>query len=167
VTSVIGARVYICKKIEASVAGNEDREQLPMEWCGPYISIRATSRSTEPPFLDTSTGTRSISILGTVTMKLSAEGPLIEKKDCVVLRFPSCGAVHGEACRISGRIYAPISTASFKRNRHVTTLKGSTVEVCFLSMDPRNYEGDLDGERSPSIAPFRISLSSKTRVCQD
>jgi hypothetical protein len=165
VTSLLAARIHVCRKIEVSVG--EDNRQFPMEWRGPYISILATSKSPMPPFLDTSTGTRSISILGTVTMKLSDEGPLIEKKDCVVLSFPSCGAVHGEACRIFGRVYSPISTACNKRNRHVTTLKGSTVEVCFLSMDPRKYEGDLDGEKSPSIASFRISLSSKTRVCQD
>lgn len=182
VTSVIGARVDVCIKKNTVLADAlSDPEEVEAddsskEWRGPWLSVRCTSRSPEPPSLDSS-GTRSIAIVGTVEMQLSAHEQPLKRADAVVLRFPSCGAVHGEALRIGSRLYAPLSTATFKRNRIVTTSRkwpsergagnATTVDVCFLSMDPRNYEGELDGTRSPSIVPFRLRLESRTRVCQD
>lgn len=171
VATLVGAKIDFCLRSSSTARGYDESVAVGAgEWKGPWIVIKPTGRSSDPPQFDKH-GTRFINILGDIQMQTGPSEPVIEIHGETVFRMPSCGAVRGEALRIGSRLYAPLSSATFKRNRIVTTsttwssdaLAGHAdiVDVCFSSMDPRSYEGRIRDRRAPSVVAFRLRLKSK------
>lgn len=148
------------KRAEQETVQNVMNSVVLREQQDSWIKIEPKEQIKE--YLLDDNGTRYFIMKGTISLKLGDRNIIIGQDLLPVLHFPSCGAINGEALRINGRLYAPISTANFKCNRIIVLSKGdASVQVCFSSMDPRRYEGRLGDERAPSLVPLRIKLSYK------